>query len=68
MTAGVISVWLPIILMLIVFIGLLKVVMHGVFGRGATSEFMGRLMYDVFLLPFRCIGYLFRRHRGGRLL
>lgn len=47
--------WVAVLFMAAFLIGSIKVVMHAIFGKAATAEFMGRLMYDVFLLPIRCI-------------
>ncbi len=68
MTDEGISLWLPVLLILIILVVLIKISLHAFFGKAATAEFMGRLMYDVFMLPFRCISYLFGRRRGGRLI
>ena len=48
--------WL--LLLLMVFFAL----MGALFGRRATGHFMGHLMWFVFTLPFRMLGYVF----GGR--
>ena len=60
--------WLTVLFMAAFLICIIKAVMHAIFGKAATAEFMGHLMYDVFLLPFRLVGHLLRRRRGGRLI
>lgn len=52
--------WVVVLFMAAFLIGLIKTVMHAVFGRAASAEFMGHLMYDVFLLPIR---WIFGRRR-----
>ncbi|MBI5606141.1 MAG: hypothetical protein HY879_22630 [Deltaproteobacteria bacterium] len=57
---------LPWWIIILILIGLVWCLFRGVlsvlFGREATSHFVGQLMYAVFILPFRFIGYLL----GGR--
>lgn len=56
---------LPLWLIFIVLAGLAFSLFRGMlgamFGRGATDHFVGQLMYGVFTLPFRFIGYLIGR-------
>lgn len=55
--------WLVLMIVAAFIISIIKVVMHAIFGKAVTTEFMGHLLYDLFLLPFRLIGYLFRGRR-----
>ncbi len=56
--------WVSLLFMAAFVICIIKAVMHAIFGRAATAEFMGHLMYDIFLLPFRLLGNLIIRRRG----
>jgi len=52
-----------IILFCIFALSIFKLVLSLLFGKGPTDHFLGQLMYGVFTLPFRLIGFLLR---GGR--
>jgi len=58
---------LPLGVVLLVMVGLgislFTGVLRAVFGRGATDHFVGQVMYAVFAMPFRFIGYLIGRRR-----
>ncbi len=53
--------WIVLLIMGVVILGAVKGVLYLLFGKEATGEFLGHLMYDLFMLPFRLIGYVFRR-------
>lgn len=55
--------WLLLLIMLWVGFTLFRFVIGGLFGREAAGHFMGRVLYDIFILPFRVVGYIFRRGR-----
>jgi len=46
--------WVSMLVMAAFGICVIKAVMHAIFGKAATAEFMGHLMYDIFLLPSDC--------------
>jgi hypothetical protein len=48
--------WILIILMIFFAMSLLRFV----FGRGVADHLISHLLYDVILMPFRFIGWLFR--------
>ena len=55
--------WLILVFMVGLVFSLFTGVLRTVFGRGATDHFVGQLMYAVFTMPFRFIGYLIGRRR-----
>lgn len=55
--------WLLILLMFALILGMLRVMLNVLFGKGATDQFIGQTMFAVFALPFRLLGALFRRRR-----
>jgi len=54
--------WLLLLLMVFFALSIWRTLMGALFGRRATGHFMGHLMWFVFTLPFRMLGYVF----GGR--
>jgi hypothetical protein len=52
--------WLLIIIMIFFAMSLLRLI----FGERAADHVIGRLLYDIILLPFRFIGWFFRSSRG----
>ncbi len=55
--------WLLLLLSLGFAFSILKLVLNTVFGKEATGNFLGRVLFEIFALPFRCIGLLFRWRR-----
>ena len=55
--------WLILIILVWLAVSFFTGVLRAVFGRGATDHFVGQVMYAVFAMPFRFIGYLIGRRR-----
>lgn len=55
--------WLVLLVFGVVLLSLARGVLSSLFGKGATDQFVGQVMYAVFALPFRLLGNLFRRRR-----
>jgi prepilin signal peptidase PulO-like enzyme (type II secretory pathway) len=60
---------LPLWLLLLLMVGfsfiILRLILNTILGREVTGHFLGTLLFTIFSLPFRLIGYLFRgRGRG----
>ena len=53
--------WLILLLLVAFAISTINLVMNGVFGGHTSSHFWAMLLHDVVALPFRFIGFLFRR-------
>lgn len=60
--------WLLTLLMILLTFYLLRLLLSLILGREGASSFLGRVAYDIFLLPFRAVAGLFRLFlwRGGR--
>ena len=52
--------WLIILLVIVCGYGLLKTAAATVMGKGVSDHFIGSVLYDIFLLPFRLIGWFLR--------
>ncbi len=52
--------WVVVIAGAIIMLTLFRWVLTLCFGGQAAGEFIGRVIYDVFLLPFRVVGLFFR--------
>lgn len=48
--------WILLILIIVLFITMFRAIV----GRGIYDNFMARLLYDLFRLPFRFLGWLLR--------
>lgn len=48
--------WLTIMIGFVFIFSVVKVVFYGLFGKGATDQFLGQVLYGVFTLPFRLLG------------
>jgi len=53
--------WLILVLLAVFAISTINLVMNGVFGGHTSSHFWAMLLHDIVTLPFRFIGFLFRR-------
>lgn len=62
------NVWVITLLMILLMFYCLRLVLTLPLGREGASIFLGRLMYDIFLLPFRVMAGLMRLifGRGAR--
>lgn len=55
--------WLVLTIAFIFFLSIGRTIVALLFGKGATDHFVGSIMYGIFTMPFRFIGYILR---GGR--
>lgn len=55
--------WLLLLIMLVAGFSLLRFVMSALFGREATGHFLGEVLFAIFAMPFRLLGYLIRGRR-----
>jgi len=55
--------WILLLMIMVFALSLFRGLLNMIFGRGATDEFVGHLMYDLFMLPFRIIRNLLVRRR-----
>ena len=53
-------IWALLLLMVLVVYSIARSVSNSALGKGVTDHFFGSLVYDLFLLPFRIIGWVFR--------
>ena len=53
--------WIVILIVVAVILSAAKGVLNLLFGKEATGEFLGHILYDLFMLPFRLIGNVCRR-------
>ena len=52
--------WLIILLVIVCGFGFLKAVAAALMGKGVSDHFIGSVLHDIFLLPFRLIRWFFR--------
>lgn len=55
--------WLLILLMVGFIFSIARVLLNALFGKGATDQFVGQVMFALFSLPFRIIGNIIRGRR-----
>ena len=55
--------WILLIMIVVFFLSIGRFIRGGLFGKGATDEFVGHFMWAVFSLPFRLIGRVLSRRR-----
>jgi hypothetical protein len=55
--------WILVLLMIVFIFSLFRGLLNILFGKGATDNFVGHIMYGLFTLPFRCIRTLISRRR-----
>lgn len=55
--------WVLILIMVGLIFSIARFFLNALFGKGATDQFVGQVMYAVFTLPFRIMGNLIRGRR-----
>jgi len=55
--------WLLILIMIGFIFSIARVLLNALFGKGATDQFVGQVMFALFAMPFRIIGNILRRRR-----
>ena len=55
--------WLLILILIGFIFSVARVLLGALFGKGATDQFMGQVMFALFAMPFRAIGAFLKRRR-----
>lgn len=52
--------WLLLLLSAIFFLSLIQAVLRGLFGKGVSDQLMANLLWSLFTLPFKALGFVLR--------
>jgi hypothetical protein len=53
-------IWALVLMMVLVVYSIARSVSNSALGKGVTDHFFGSLVYDLFVMPFRLIGWVLR--------
>lgn len=57
--------WALLLIMIVFILSIIRGVLSIFFGKGATDQFIGMIMFALYILPFRIICSIFRVMRRG---